>query len=67
VACDHPNRVGDLATGARETDDRRRTARDAGITRVEGQLERFGAGPVGTEDRPQVGEERACVVDAPRL
>ena len=41
--------------------------RDAGVARVEGELERFGARPVVTEDRPQVGEERACVVDAPRL
>ena len=44
-----------------------RAARDARVAGVERELERFGARPIGSEDRPQVGEERACVVDAPRL
>ena len=47
--------------------DRRAARRDAGVARVERELERFGARPIGAEDRPQIGEERVGVVDAPRL
>ena len=42
-------------------------AGDAGIARVQRELERFGARAVGSEGRLQVGEERARVVDATRL
>ena len=51
VARRHPHRVGDLAAGLGEAHDGGAAPRHARVARVERELERLGARPVGAEDR----------------
>jgi hypothetical protein len=66
VAGGDADRGGDLVGGLGEADDRRLAGRDAGVSAVEGELERFGPNPCRTESDPEVGEQRT-VVDARSL
>jgi len=52
------HRLRDVVAVAGEADCGRLAACDARVARVQRELERFGAGTVGTERGPQVGEER---------
>jgi hypothetical protein len=57
----------DIATGLGEADHGRASTGHAGVARVEGQLEWFGARAINAQGRLQIREERAGVVDAARL
>jgi hypothetical protein len=57
----------DLAPGTGKADHRGAASGDARVARVERELQWFGARLIGAEHRLEVAEERACVVDGPRL
>lgn len=67
VACGHGDDRRHLFAVRREADRRRLTALDTRVTGIQRELERLGSGPLGTDRRAKVGEQRAFRVDVRRL